>query len=502
MPAVKRLLIKGGHVFDHDGDVHQPDVADILVEEGKITAVAPALPAPDPTTEVIDASNHLVIPGLINAHYHSHDTLCRGMFEELPLEIWLLYTLPLGANRSKEEVRARTLVGALESLRAGITTVQDMLGLVPLDQDYVDVVLQAYRDIGIRVIFSPMVSDIPAVGMVRHRDELPTDVQEMLGTRALPPAEQIAFLDAQYSRNRMSDTVHWAVAPFAPQRCTPKLLEGCAELAARHDLCVYTHVYETRGQVLIARDRYAQFGGSLISYLDSTGLLGPRLNIVHSVWITHAEMESMAAMDAGIVLNHLSNMKLKSGIAPVVDLRESGVRLGLGCDNCSGSDVQSMFQSMKMFCLLSAISETEPGPGLAADALRHATLGNARTAGLAGRLGALRPGFLADIVLIDLHDVSYLPYNSAARQLVYTEAGRAVDTVIVNGRPVISKRKLLTLDEDGLRREVADLMRHFVEDYDSIVESRKRALPYMLGAHRKVWNTAIDVPNRFIARTR
>ena len=95
--------------------------------------------------------------------------------------------------------------------------------------------------------------------------------------------------------------------------------------------------------------------------MERNGLLGPRLNIVHSVWIARPEMDRMAAADAGIVLNHLCNMKLKSGIAPVCDLREAGVRLGLGCDNCSGSDVQSMFQAMKMFCLLAAVSDPEPG---------------------------------------------------------------------------------------------------------------------------------------------
>ena len=183
--TTKRMLVRGGQVYDHDGDVHKPPVADILIEDRKIVAVGPDLAA-DSTTEIIDASGRLVVPGLINAHYHSHDTLCRGMFEELPLEMWLLYTLPMGQNRSKEEVRARTLVGALESLRCGITTVQDMLGLNPLTDDYTDVVISAYREIGIRVVFSPMVWDIPAIGMVRHKDVLPTDVQEMLGTKALP----------------------------------------------------------------------------------------------------------------------------------------------------------------------------------------------------------------------------------------------------------------------------------------------------------------------------
>jgi cytosine/adenosine deaminase-related metal-dependent hydrolase len=212
-------------------------------------------------------------------------------------------------------------------------------------------------------------------------------------------------------------------------------------------------------------------------------------------------MDRMAAADAGIVLNHLSNMKLKSGIAPVCDLREAGVRLGLGCDNCSGSDVQSVFQAMKMFCLLAAVSDPEPGPPLAHEVLRHATLGNARTAGLARRLGAIKPGYKADLVLIDLTDTAYLPYNSAARQLVYTESGRGVETVMVEGRIVVKDRKVTTIDEDGLRREVADLMRYFFADYDAIVKSRQRALPYMLDAHRQAWLPEIGM-NRFIARTR
>jgi cytosine/adenosine deaminase-related metal-dependent hydrolase len=407
----------------------------------------------------------------------------------------------MGQNRSLEEVRARTLVGALESLRCGITTVQDMLGLTPLNDRYTDTVLSAYREAGIRVVFSPMVWDVPPIAMVRHRDTLPQDVQEMLGVTSLPMREQLDYLEHQFKHRPARGTLHWAIAPFAPQRCTPKMLEALAELANKHDLSVYTHVYETKGQALIARELFGEYDGSLISYLERAGMLGPRLNIVHSVWITRHEADRMAAADAGIVLNHLSNLKLKSGVAPVCDLRDSGVRLALGCDNCSGSDVQSVFQAMKMFCLLAAVSEPEPGPGLAHEVLRHATLGNARTAGLERELGAIRPGYKADLILIDLDDAAYLPYNSAARQLVYTESGRAVESVIVNGRIVMQDRKIKTIDEDALRREVAGLMRHFIADYEAIVASRKRALPYMLEAHRKVWQADVGM-NRFIPRTR
>jgi cytosine/adenosine deaminase-related metal-dependent hydrolase len=500
MASVKKLLIRGGQVYDHDGDVHHPPVADILIAGDRIAAVGADLSV-DGEHEIIDASGRLIVPGLINAHYHSHDTLCRGLFEELPLEMWLLYTLPMGQNRTREEVRARTLVGALESLRCGITTVQDMLGLTPLNDEYTDVVLSAYRESGIRVVFAPMVADVPPIAMVRHKDSLPPDIQDMLGTKALPMREQLDYLAHQFKQRPAGGTLHWAIAPFAPQRCTPKMLEALAGLADKHDLAVYTHVYETRGQALIARELFADHDGSLIKYLENTGMLGPRLNIVHSVWITRPEMDRMAAAGAGIVLNHLSNLKLKSGIAPVCDLRESGVRLGLGCDNCSGSDVQSVFQAMKMFCLLAAVSEPEPGPGLAHEVLRHATLGNARTAGLDGQLGALRPGYKADLILIDLNDVAYLPYNSAARQLVYTEAGRGVESVIVDGRVVIRERKVKTIDEDALRREVAGLMRRFIADYDAVVEQRKRALAHMLAAHRRAWQGDIGM-NRFVARAR
>src|ERR1700747_2584554 len=146
----KRTLIRDGQVYDHEGDVHKPALADILIEDDQILSLGTNL-APDGAHEVIDASGRLVVPGLINAHYHSHDVLCRGMFEELPLEFWLLYTLPMGANRRDEEVRARPLVGAIECLRCGITTVQDMLGLVPLTDAQTEVVIAAYRDAGIRV---------------------------------------------------------------------------------------------------------------------------------------------------------------------------------------------------------------------------------------------------------------------------------------------------------------------------------------------------------------
>jgi 5-methylthioadenosine/S-adenosylhomocysteine deaminase len=510
------LLIRGGRVYRHDGDVDDPAIRDILIRGSRIVSVTapdeePALKqeiagrAVDANEgQVIDARGKLVLPGFVNAHYHSYDVLAKGLLEDMPFDVWALHSQPAYfGRRSKAEIRIRTLLGALECLQNGVTTIQDMNSLVPQDEETLDTILSAYEEIGIRVVFSIAVRDIGALDIAPF---LAADVPESVMTlvRGVPknPREEIAFVERQIKRLApLPPRMTWGLSPSGPQRSSRALLEGVADLSRRHALPVFTHVYETKAQTAKAREIYGEHGGSMIRHLADVGLLTPRTTIAHGVWLTQDEIALMAEHGSGVAHNPVSNLKLKSGVAPVCDLRDSGVRLALGCDNCSGSDVQSVFQAMKMFCLLAAVSEPEPGPGLAHEVLRHATLGNARTAGLERELGAIRPGYKADLILIDLDDAAYLPYNSAARQLVYTESGRAVESVIVNGRIVMQDRKIKTIDEDALRREVAGLMRHFIADYEAIVASRKRALPYMLEAHRKVWQADVGL-NRFIPRTR
>jgi cytosine/adenosine deaminase-related metal-dependent hydrolase len=173
------------------------------------------------------------------------------------------------------------------------------------------------------------------------------------------------------------------------------------------------------------------------------------------------------------------------------------VNVGLGCDNCSCSDAQNMFQSMKMFAALAAVCHPEPGPPTAADAIWSATIGGARTAGLEGRIGALEPGLAADLSIIDLTDPSFVPLNSVARQLVFTEAGRAVETVVVDGRVVVRDRKITTIDERALREEVADLMLVLRKDIEAVVARNRRMMPHLMEAHRRTWATDIGL-NRYV----
>ena len=237
--AVPRILIRGGRVYDHEGDVHQPAKLDILIAGETIERLGQNLPA-DPGTQIIDAAGKLVVPGFINAHYHSHDVLAKGLFEEMTFDIWTLHSNPsYYGPRSLEEVRLRTLVGAAEQLRNGITTVQDFLTVVPQDEAVVDTVLSAYEEAGIRVVFAIAARDRAALDIAPF---IPADVPEPIRKRLAgsdrKAKDELDFVAAQIQRLGLRPTSRqtWALAPSAPQRCSPELLEGIAALSRAHDL--------------------------------------------------------------------------------------------------------------------------------------------------------------------------------------------------------------------------------------------------------------------------
>jgi len=176
---------------------------------------------------------------------------------------------------------------------------------------------------------------------------------------------------------------------------------------------------------------------------------------------------------------------------------EAGVNIALGCDNCSCSDSQNMFQSMKLLASLAAITHPEPGPPTARDALMAATVSGARTAGLEGEIGALKAGMKADLSILDLSDPSFVPLNSVARQLVFTEGGRSVEHVMVDGRFVVRDRRITSIDETALYEEVAELMVQLRRDLEAVVARNERMLPYLMEAHRRTWDTDIGL-NRYV----
>jgi 5-methylthioadenosine/S-adenosylhomocysteine deaminase len=498
LPAGTTLLLKGGRVLTPDADWHQPPAADIAVAGDTIVGIASSYRLEGRgDVEIVDARDHLVLPGFVNAHYHSHDVLAKGTLEEVPLESWRLYALPPQyPPRSVEEVYARTLLGALECLRSGMTTIQDMLTLYPYEDRHMDAVMAAYDKVGIRVVFALQYADRKGIETIPFwKDTFPEELHPLLSTAAEPERQidLIGHFETTRLMAKPKPLVSWALGPSAPERCSPALMRRTIELARRYDIPVYTHIYESRGMALQARLTLPEYSGLLIQRLAEEGVLDPRLNFAHSVWLSPNEIDLLAEHGAGVVLNPQGNLKMKCGIPPIRLLQDAGVRIGLGCDNCSCSDAQNMFVAMKLFALLAAVSDPIPGPPQAIAAIRSATEVGADGARLGHKIGRIATGLKADLTLIDMNDPSWSPLNSAARQLVHVEAGRGVRTVLVDGRIVVRDRKLTTVDETTIYEAVKAVMPGFRKDFATISARVAKLQPWLDRAHSKIMDADLDI---------
>jgi guanine deaminase len=490
------LLIRGGRVWRPGGDPHDPAVADVLIEDDRIAAVGLDL-APG-GAEIIEASGKLVLPGFVNAHYHSHDVLAKGTLEEVPLETWRLYALPAQyPPRTPEEIYARTLLGALECLRSGMTTVQDLVTLYPFDQKNLEAALRAYDEIGIRVVFALQYGDKKGIDTVPFwREVVPAELHQYLSSAAEPEKDfdLLGFVEERLLKATPPERVIWALGPSSPERCTTALMRRTIDLAQRYGAPVFSHFYESRGMALQARREYPEHGGSLVARLAAEGALGPHLNLAHSVWLTPDEIALLGRTRTNVVLNPVGNLKLKNGVPPIRALQAAGVSIALGCDNCSCGDAQNMFQAMKLFCLMAAISDETPGPPQAVAAIEAATRGGAHAVGRADQLGAIAPGYKADLSILSLAEPAFVPLNSVARQLVYAEAGRAVETVLVDGKVVLRHGKLATIEEARIYAAVDAVMPGFRRDFEAISRRIASLQPHLDKAHRMIWDAPVGTP--------
>ncbi len=494
----KRILIRGGRVYDHDGDVHQPGAADLLIAGGKIERVAPRI-APEPGVEVIEAAGRLLAPGFVNAHYHSHDVMLKGLFEEMPFDIWALHTNAASYGvRSLKEIRVRTLIGAAEMLKNGITTVQDFLTLVPAQGEYLDTILSAYAEAGIRVVIGLAARDRAALDILPLMKELPQALRARLVGVSRPAKDELDFIAGQMARlgRNPRPLTTWAITPSAPQRCSQELLEGLAALSREHDLPVFTHVYETRPQAAAARLQ----SSSLLDLLKAAGLMNDRLNLVHGVWLSASDIAMLAEHKARVVHNPISNLKLKSGVAPILELDRAGVadrarlrQLQLCRDAeylrrhadavpVAGGDQPRAASDQRRPCAPRRDARTAPGP-----------------VGLDGEVGALKEGMAADLMILDLNEPSFVPFNSAARQIVFAETGRAVDTVLVGGRVVLRGGKLATVDAAALAAEAAELSPALRREAEALSKKSADLIPPLLEGNRAAWQVRTGL-ERYVGR--
>jgi cytosine/adenosine deaminase-related metal-dependent hydrolase len=494
------IWVRGATLVDPVAGEEGGTKADILVRDGQIAAIgegAAAVRAPD-DAEIFEASSLIAIPGLVNAHYHSHDALLKGAFDVMSLERWAVRALPrYFPPRSDRELRLRTLIGAAECLRGGISTVQDMLSLWPLTSRQAAIVRDTYRETGLRVVLGLQLADTGPLDTIPYlRDILPADLAGIVAGPPPPPDMPAPVAELEHILAELpaepNDRVTWAVCPSSPERCSQALLARLLEIARAHSVRLFSHVAISRVEAVGARMLFEAHGGSPIRYLDSIGALGPDLTLAHGVWLDDDDARLLADSGTRLVMNPMSNLKTRNGIAPYRRYAESGIRPGLGCDNCSCSDAQNMFQAMKFSVLLAGIAgRSDDGPG-ARDSLRAATADGAHALGL-DTTGRLSPGFKADITFLDRDDPVYRPLNDATRQIVYGEAGRGVSAVMVDGRFVVRDRKLLTIDEDALADELAELMPAVLREAEAVRARAERLDPYLAEAEARSWEVDVGM---------
>ncbi len=445
-------MVAGGLVLRPDLEAEPKDI--VIRGDTIVDLVEPGTGPAD--ARVMDAADRAVMPGLVNGHVHGHATLAKGMVEDRwPLE-FLLNALPgLSANRTVEDKYLNGLLGAAEMIRKGCTACFDLFFEFPAPTpEGLFAVGQAYADAGLRATLAPMVADRT---FYEAYPELVATLPAPLQRQALAvrlasgeDSERVArriFHDWPFDRDR----VRPGIAPSIPLHCSDAFLLRCGVLAAEFGLVLQTHLAESRTQAVVGRTRY---GRTLTAHLDALGLLGPHASAAHAIWLDADDMQRLADAGATVIHAPASNLRLGSGMAPVRPMLDRGIRVGLATDATNTSDALNMFEAMRWAAALSTVQTPDFDRWLGvADVFRMATEGSARAMGFGGRLGRIAPGYKADLVLLDLGHVNYVPLGNLSRQIVFTENAAAVDSVVIGGRLVLDRGRLTTIDEAKLRRD-------------------------------------------------
>ncbi len=449
-------VVRGGRVLDGAG--RGGDRADILISGDTIRAVGtPGMAVPEHATEV-DAGDRLILPGLVNAHTHGDATLAKGLGDRWTLEL-LLNAAPMrqrGVRLSDKALAAR--LAATEMVQNGITSCYDLFSEFPAPTpEGLEAVAGAYAEVGVRAVVAPLMADrsfwraVPGL-FGALPDDLQRAVDGLVGVSGEAALERCRLAFRRWSFDR--DTARLALAPTIPHHCEADFFRACRDLAAEHGAGIQTHVAESKVQALAGARK---FGKTLVAHLDDLGVLGPSFTAAHAVWVDDDDLARLKDRGAAIAHNPTSNLRLGVGLARVEAMRRRGLPVGLGTDTSTCSDALNLFEAMRLAVHASRAQSPDPGRWLGAeDAIEMATTGGARALGMEDRIGRLAPGYLADLVFLDLGAVSYLPLHHPARQVVFAENGANVDSVMVGGRFVYRARRHLTVDVARLRAEAAE----------------------------------------------
>lgn len=426
--------------------------ADVLIEGGTIAEVgSPGLTAPAGAT-VIDGKDRLLIPGLVNAHTHSHANIPRSFGDRWTLELALNANGAIRGRPSVEEKYLAAQLGAAEMIRKGCTACYDLVYEFPQPSvEGLNALGQAYADAGMRAVVAPLMS-------TRAFYEAIPGLMEVLPDRVQAefrkPRASIAEASLEITRKALQDwpfdrsRVQLAIAPHSPLQVSDDFWIGAHRLASEFGVGVHTHLGESKVQAVGGMKRY---GKTLTAHLSHLGVLGPRFTAAHGTWLDEDDMKRLADAGASVAHNPASNMRYGNGMAAVRRMLDCGLNVGLGTDSRSCSDNLNMFEAMRLASFTSRVQTPDYERWLTTDdVLAMATLKSAKVLGFGDNLGLIAAGYKADIVFLDLKNLNYVPLNSALNQVVNAEDATGVDSVMIGGRMVLDRGRLTTIDVDRL----------------------------------------------------
>ena len=398
---------------------------DIVIDQGKIVEIQPTSPArTGQAHEVIEARERLAMPGLINTHAHVPMVIFRGLAEDVSIERWFNeFMWPLESNLAEEDVYWGMLLGLVEMIEGGVTTVAD-------HYFFMDQAAQAVKEAGTRA----------ALGWAVFGDR---------GYEAL--AETAAF--AKRWHGQAGGRITTWLAPHAPYTCDDAFLKAAVGHARRLGLGIHIHAAEEMGQTNASLKKR---GITPIQVLAETEILELPTIIAHGCGILPEDVELLKQYRDHVGIAHAPKtyLKLGMGLTPIGALRAAGIPVGLATDGAVSNNTLDIFESLRLMAMLQKHEARNPETMPIPEALQIATLDSAAVVGLAGRIGQLKPGYLADIILVDLSGAHHQPLHSITASLVYNVRAGDVQTVIVDGQVVMRDRQLLTVDKPQIIKEV------------------------------------------------
>jgi 5-methylthioadenosine/S-adenosylhomocysteine deaminase len=458
-----KQLIHGGRVLSAGRLAGEP--ADVLIEDDTIVAVLPAGESVSDDARRIDATNRLLIPGLVNAHTHATAPLSKAVADRWSLEL-LLNAYPWTAGgRTLEYKYLSAFIGAVEMVRKGCTACYDLAAEIPAPSvEGIDAVARAYNDAGMRAVIAPMMADVTFYRAIPGLlDAIPPPLRERVAAISLNPFDVTLAtcreLLAKWPWDR--DRLRPALGPTIPHHCSDAFITGCRDLAKEHGIGVQMHVAESKAQAVVGVKRY---GTTLVGHLHRLGLLASNFTAAHAIWLDDDDIGRLADAGASVAHNPGSNLKLGSGLAATRKLRDRGVTFGIGTDGCTSSDNLNMFEAMRMAAFGSRVQGPDPRQWLsAAEAFEAATIGGARALGMEGRIGQIASGHKADVVFLDLTSINYVPLNDPLLHVVFCEDGTGIDRVMVGGKVLVQDGRVIGVDMGRLASEAADAAARLAE---------------------------------------